>query len=219
MATRTLSREIEKKSLLDAGSGRAKLLHRLSDISDVDILATESHAFRASLQGGRAGPDQAALPRRRAGDEAVVGPRAKARGVETGGTGPSEASDRQRPTENPIDKPDSRCMGSSEDHQYTVRSYKGYDQASLFTDGSDDPSAVLPENKTAYISQILAPLTVLTVSISYKQSRRKHSKVLACPMNRSITGKIDQIRRHARPPKVCLTARAPRPESGDSGPS
>ena len=72
---------------------------------------------------------------------------------------------------------------------------------------SDDPSAVLPEKKTAYISQIIAPLTVLTVSMSYKQSRRKHSKVPARPMNGSTTGKIDQIRRHARPPKVCLTAK------------
>jgi tetratricopeptide (TPR) repeat protein len=43
--------------------------------------------------------------------------------------------------------------------------------------------------KTAYISQILAPLTVLTVSISYKQSRRKHSKAPACSMNRSTTGR------------------------------
>jgi hypothetical protein len=47
---------------------------------------------------------------------------------------------RRSQAENPIDKPDSRCMGSSEDHHKTVISYKSYDQASLF---SDDPSAVL----------------------------------------------------------------------------
>jgi hypothetical protein len=119
---------------------------------------------------------------------------------EMGGNGPPEPSDRQKTEENRIDKPASRRRGparrSSDDRRKTVRQHKGYDQASLFSGGSDekivssdDPSAVLLENKTAYISQILAPLTVLMVPISYKKSRCKHSKVPACPMNRSTTGR------------------------------
>ena len=102
-------------------------------------------------------------------------------------------------------------MGSSEDRQKAVRSY---DQASLFSDGSgdllvcsDDSFAVLPEKKAAYISQLLASLTVLTVSISYKRSKRKHSKVPACPMNRSTTGVYYSLFRR-------LPVRRPRKDAG-----